>query len=243
MTVRITSELAQASDERLIDCLDHADPLILRGLVYQVTGDEELASMPMETVPFGYSSMDRLVHEADVARVRAKALAWLKSLRDSGSGEAEFGPMERLPKSLEMIYGRAIPERELPMWIEETGLDPLARGLRWKGQPTRDQKEKFHVVVVGAGISGISAAVQLKAAGIPFVVIEKNAGVGGTWFENRYPGIRVDSPSRGYLHLFSLEYPHPTASARATRTYATWNGCSTSMTCASTSSSTPKSTP
>ena len=205
--MRITSELAHASDERLIDCINHADPLILRGLVYQVTGDEELAAMPIETVPFGYSSMDKLVHEADVARVRAKALAWLQAVRASDTGEAALGPMDRLPRSLEMIYGRAIPARELPMWIEETGIDPLARGLQWKGQPTRKQKEGFLVVVVGAGISGISAAVQLKAAGVPFVVIEKNSGVGGTWFENRYPGIRVDSPSRGYLHLFSLEYP------------------------------------
>jgi len=205
--MRITSELAQASDERLIDCLNHANPLTLRGLLYQVTGDDDLAAMPMETVPFGYSYMDKLVHESDVARVRAKALAWLKALRDSGTGEADLGPMERLPRSLELIAGHKIPDRELPMWIEETGLDPFARGLRWKGQPTREQKEGFLVVVVGAGISGISAAVQLKAAGIPFVVIEKNPGVGGTWFENRYPGIRVDSPSRGYLHLFSLEYP------------------------------------
>ena len=207
--MRITNELAQASDERLIDCINHADPLILRGLIYQVTGDEELAAMPIETVQFGYSALDKLVHEADVARVRAKALAWLQGLRDSDSGEAELGPMERLPRSLEMIFGREIPARELPMWIEETGIDPLARGLQWKGQPTREQKEAFLVVVVGAGISGISAAVQLKAAGVPFVVIEKNRGVGGTWFENRYPGIRVDSPSRGYLHLFSLEYPQP----------------------------------
>jgi len=207
--LQITSELAHASDERLIDCINHADPLILRGLVYQVTGDEELAAMPIETVAFGYSSMDKLVHEADVARVRAKALAWLQGLRDSNGGEAELGPMERLPRSMEMIYGRPIPARELPMWIEETGLNPLARGLEWKGQPTPEQKEAFLVVVVGGGISGISAAVQLKAAGVPFVLIEKNSGVGGTWFENRYPGIRVDSPSRGYLHLFSLEYPQP----------------------------------
>src|SRR5690606_6158554 len=56
-----------------------------------------------------------------------------------------------------------------------------------------------------------NAAVHLKAAGIPFVLVEKNADVGGTWYENRYPGIRVDTPSRGYLHLFGVEYPQPYA--------------------------------
>jgi 4-hydroxyacetophenone monooxygenase len=51
--------------------------------------------------------------------------------------------------------------------------------------------------------------VHLKRAGIPYTVIEKNSGVGGTWYENRYPGARVDTPSRGYAHLFSVDYPYP----------------------------------
>jgi 4-hydroxyacetophenone monooxygenase len=207
--VNVNDELATASDAMLADAIEHADPLILRGLLYQLTGDETLASMPVETVVFGYSQQDRLANPDDVELVRSKTVAWLKDLRDRSARQVSIGPVERLPRSLELIAGTRIPERELPMWIEETGLDPLARGLTWKGQPTPEQRENFFVVVIGAGISGINAAVQLKSAGIPFVVIEKNAGVGGTWFENRYPGIRVDSPSRGYLHLFGLEYPQP----------------------------------
>ena len=58
---------------------------------------------------------------------------------------------------------------------------------------------------IGAGMGGIGSAVHLKQAGIPFVVIEKNGGVGGTWHENRYPGARVDTPSRGYAHIFGAE--------------------------------------
>ena len=50
---------------------------------------------------------------------------------------------------------------------------------------------------------------MLKRAGIPFVVLEKNAEVGGTWYENRYPGARVDSPSRSYTHLFGVSFPYP----------------------------------
>lgn len=209
MDANVTDALATASDQMLAAAIDHADPLILRGLLYQLTGDETLIAMPIENVAFGYSRQDRLANPADVELVQRKTIAWLKELRDTGARRVSIGPMERLPHSLELIAGTSIPERELPMWIEETGLDPLARGLTWKAQPTPEQLEGFFVVVIGAGISGINAAVHLKAAGIPFVVIEKNAGVGGTWFENRYPGIRVDSPSRGYLHLFGLEYPQP----------------------------------
>ncbi len=206
---KVTDELATASDATLVEAIDHADPLILRGLLYQLTGDETLTAMPIETVAFGYSFQDRLANPDDVAMVRSRAIAWLEDLRDGGARQVSVGPMDRLPRSLELIAGAPIPERELPMWIEETGLDPLARGLTWQGRPTPEQLEDFLVVVIGAGISGINAAVQLKAAGVPFVVVEKNAGVGGTWFENRYPGIRVDSPSRGYLHLFGLAYPQP----------------------------------
>ncbi len=53
-------------------------------------------------------------------------------------------------------------------------------------------------------MGGLNAAVQLEHAGIDFVVLEKNTGVGGTWFENSYPGARVDSPSRTYTHIFGV---------------------------------------
>lgn len=209
--MKLSAELAKATDAEIAAAIAQADPLILRGLIYQLTGDEDLAQMQMERVEFGYSHMDRIANAEDVAKVQRKAVAFLKDLRDRGVTELDPGPSERLPRALELIAGTTIPARELEMWIEETGLEPLARGLKWKQEPPLATREQFLVVVIGGGISGINAAVHLKSAGIPFVLIEKNSGVGGTWFENRYPGIRVDSPSRGYLHLFGLDFPYPYA--------------------------------
>ncbi|HEX4821352.1 MAG TPA: NAD(P)/FAD-dependent oxidoreductase, partial [Acidimicrobiales bacterium] len=60
----------------------------------------------------------------------------------------------------------------------------------------------FFVVVIGAGMSGLVAAHRLQQAGVPYVVLEKNADVGGTWFENRYPGCRVDVPNHFYSYSF-----------------------------------------
>ena len=61
-------------------------------------------------------------------------------------------------------------------------------------------------VVAATDASGEVGVASVKsvfpAAGIPYTVIEKNSGVGGTWHENRYPGARVDTPSRSYTHLF-----------------------------------------
>ena len=63
----------------------------------------------------------------------------------------------------------------------------------------------FCVLVIGAGASGLCAAVNLEAAGVPFTVVERNSTVGGVWWENRYPGAGVDTPN----HLYSFSFaPH-----------------------------------
>ena len=60
----------------------------------------------------------------------------------------------------------------------------------------------FPVVVIGCGQSGLLAGIRLKEAGIPFTIVEKNAGVGGTWYENTYPGCRVDVGNHFYCYSF-----------------------------------------
>ncbi len=63
------------------------------------------------------------------------------------------------------------------------------------------------IAIVGAGMSGIAAVVKLRHAGYTdLTVFEKTDEVGGTWRENRYPGLSCDIPS--YLYQFSFE-PNP----------------------------------
>lgn len=60
------------------------------------------------------------------------------------------------------------------------------------------------VIIIGAGISGIGAAIQLKADGInDILILERATDVGGTWRDNRYPGIAVDITS--FTYSFSFE--------------------------------------
>ncbi len=59
------------------------------------------------------------------------------------------------------------------------------------------------VAVIGAGFSGIGAAIKLDQAGFAdFVVLEEGDGVGGAWHWNTYPGIAVDIPSFSYQFSF-----------------------------------------
>jgi cation diffusion facilitator CzcD-associated flavoprotein CzcO len=60
--------------------------------------------------------------------------------------------------------------------------------------------------IIGAGMAGILAAIKLKARGEPFTVFEKAAKLGGTWRENRYPGLTCDVPAHAYTYSFE---PYP----------------------------------
>ena len=52
--------------------------------------------------------------------------------------------------------------------------------------------------MIGAGVSGLAMGLRLQAAGVPFTIFEKGSEVGGTWRENRYPGLTIDVPSPLY---------------------------------------------
>lgn len=72
-------------------------------------------------------------------------------------------------------------------------------------------KRRLRYVVIGAGMSGILAAIKLKERGeTDLVVYEKGHTIGGTWRENRYPGLTCDVPAHAYTYSFA---PNPDWSA------------------------------
>ena len=68
-----------------------------------------------------------------------------------------------------------------------------------------DLQPDYEVVVIGAGVTGIYQAKRLKDQSVRATVLEANADLGGTWFNNRYPGARFDSESFTYGYSFSQE--------------------------------------
>ena len=64
---------------------------------------------------------------------------------------------------------------------------------------------EYEFVIVGAGLGGLAAAIEVKKSGVDrFVVLEKADGVGGTWRANTYPGLEVDVPSFAYSYGYEL---------------------------------------
>jgi cation diffusion facilitator CzcD-associated flavoprotein CzcO len=70
----------------------------------------------------------------------------------------------------------------------------------------------LQVAVLGAGFGGIGMAAALRREGLRDVrIFEKDAGIGGTWWVNRYPGCACDVPA----HLYSFSFaPNPDWSRR-----------------------------
>ena len=82
---------------------------------------------------------------------------------------------------------------------EEYG-DIVAAGMGYDLEPTADAAITADktAIVIGGGVSGICAGIELGKLGIDYTLFEKNEDFGGTWFENRYPGCGVDTPSLTY---------------------------------------------
>src|SRR5690348_17560518 len=72
----------------------------------------------------------------------------------------------------------------------------------------------YRVVILGAGVSGLCMGSALRKAGITsFVIIEKSAGIGGTWWDNTYPGAECDVPAHLYSYSFDRYSGWPRAYA------------------------------
>jgi hypothetical protein len=78
-------ELLDATDETIDDAVKYADPMVLRGLLYQLTGDESVAATPVRSRVLGLVEAMVLVNASDAAMLQSKAADFLKSYRNSGA--------------------------------------------------------------------------------------------------------------------------------------------------------------
>jgi 4-hydroxyacetophenone monooxygenase len=198
-----------ATDEEIREALEDAEvPPLLPALAY-ATGDLSLLRDDLRPDPLTFSLPQGGLSEVQLERARQLAFEALVRFRDGGSQPAPAPSDEDLLRIMEFAVGGADMAAYLPLLEEELayrGEDRRAPG--WVVDDVAPDVA-LRVVVIGAGMSGLLVAHRLQQAGIPFVIVEKNDDVGGTWLENSYPGCRVDNPNHNYSYAFAQRHDWP----------------------------------
>ncbi|MDG2025679.1 MAG: NAD(P)/FAD-dependent oxidoreductase [Acidimicrobiales bacterium] len=178
-------------------------PTLLCTMVH-LTGDPEWIRGDLRPVGLFLNEYQGFMDEDAKAEVRRRALPEILSYRDNGCVLPDAQPDAALLHEMMNFAGCAeIPEDVIPMMLDEMGLgDTDINRITWTDSVADEARADFPVVVIGCGQSGLLAGLRLQEAGIPFTIIEKNGGPGGTWWENSYPGARVDVGSHFYCYSF-----------------------------------------
>ena len=187
-----------ATDTELRGFLAAADVPVLCMVLEHLTGERrwiEAPFLPKRDISFFADESGGL--PADVqAQVREAAFLALVALRD-GAALPESPPADELfGEMMSVCVAEPVGGDYVPMMLEEMGLRD--RDEPWRRAVPPVAPPGFNVLIIGAGVSGISLAARLETAGIPYTVVEKNEALGGTWLENTYPEIGCDVPNHFY---------------------------------------------
>lgn len=189
-------------DALLTQALDGADLAPMLMVLVHLTGEEHWLDevAPHITGPWNFHEN---APETLKQRLRDRLRAALRDFAASGRPLPSEPPPHLLHRMMSVGVGQTIPEEYIPMILEEMMLgagDP--KTVAWRTQPDPERLSGFKAVIIGAGVSGLGMAIKMQEAGIPFVIYERNPTVGGTWYENGYPGCAVDTPN----HFYSLSF-------------------------------------
>lgn len=196
MTVTAPTALRR---DRLVRALDAANMPSLVAVLYQLTGDRTWLEDPYRpTRSRGMDDNDSggfAPHVADLIRAAA-----LDAITDGRPPALPTPTGDELVEMISAAVGESVPPEFAEMVAEDMGFtsEPSPQESSAPATPC-----DFSVIVIGAGVSGMLAAIKLQEAGIEHIVLEKNSDVGGGWLENTYPGAGVDTPSHLYSYSFA----------------------------------------
>ena len=146
--------------------------------------------------------------EEEQAAARRRALPAILEYRDGGCVLPPAPSDELIHEMMAFLACAPVDDDVVPMFLEDLHLDGADAGaITWADEIPDDVRADAHVVVIGCGESGLLAGIRLAQAGCRSPIVEKNGGPGGTWWENRYPGARVDIGSHFYCYSFETGRP------------------------------------
>jgi 4-hydroxyacetophenone monooxygenase len=181
---------------------DVSVPALLCSMVH-ITGDPSWIRSDLRPHAAMLNDYQGSMTEAEMAEARRRALPAIIEYRDGGCVLGPPPSNELVHEMMSFLACGTVADDIVPMFLEDLHLDGAdARAITWGDEIPDDVRADAHVIVIGCGESGLLAGIRLAQAGLPFTIIEKNGGPGGTWWENRYPGARVDIGSHFYCYSF-----------------------------------------
>jgi 4-hydroxyacetophenone monooxygenase len=208
MTRFVPLHVLKPDDEAIAASLDHIEAPLLAALAF-ATGDQDLLRQDLRPDLSNFFDPEGgwTAQQREIAAGLARDA--LVRLRDMDPADGAAPDPGHLKSIIEFLIGQAVGDDLLALMREELGLEGVdLRAPGWTKTDVASGRD-FTVAVIGAGMSGLLAAHRLNEAGVPFVVLEKNPEVGGTWFENQYPGCRVDVASHFFSYSCAQKHDWP----------------------------------
>ncbi len=199
---RFAGEPFDDSDEVIAGALAEVSvPALLCSLVH-MTGDPSWVRGDIQPNVGMSLDIQGAMSEEDMAEVRRRALPAIAAYRDGGCVPVDLS-RDVLQEMMSFLGRRPVEGRLAGLLLRRSAVRGWGQRRDHVGrrESPEAQKAESPVVVIGCGMGGILAGIRLQQAGLPFTIIDKNGGPGGTWWENRYPGARVDVGSHQYCYL------------------------------------------
>ena len=186
------------SKQTLERALDSASFPVIAALLVHFTGDISiLDKLPKPNQVVLGETQGFLTHK-DKQIIKNIALKEIGRFYSNSAADDIYIPSnEELNEMMNFIVGEEVSSDYVPMMLGDLNITTHTSETNFLAT-----KSNLEVLIIGAGMSGILAAIKLAEIGIKYKIYEKNNDLGGTWYENQYPGSRVDIANHFYSYSF-----------------------------------------
>ena len=186
------------SKQTLERALDSASFPVIAALLVHFTGDISILDKLPRPNQAVLGETQGFLSNDDKQVIKKVALKEIHKFFATHEAKDLYVPSnQELHRMMNFIVGESVSSEYIPMMLSDLHLK--------SGNSKSDYviaKSNLEVLIIGAGMSGILAAIKLAERGIKFKIYEKNVDLGGTWYENKYPGARVDIANHFYSYSF-----------------------------------------
>ncbi len=186
--------------QTLSDALDSASFPVIAALMVHFTGDISILNKLPQPSQAVLGETQGFFSKEDKKIIKEFAFNEIKKFFERSHKNDLYLPSDdELNIMMNYIVGEVVSPDYVPMMLQEININ------RNDTQELKNLKychSDLEVLIIGAGMSGILAGIRLAELGIKFKIYEKNIRVGGTWYENKYPGSRVDIANHFYSYSF-----------------------------------------